>query len=234
MGRSGHHHRPPAQLALVRRGHHLVDVGQRVLFGVRADRDLARALQFVAAAAIEVPLRLRPGGFGGLVEIVISQLVSKASANAIHQRFIDHIQPLTPDAYLAAGTETWQKIGLSRPKQAAITAVAEAINCGSLEPALLGELPVEEALSQLIAIKGIGRWSAEVYLLFCLGHRDIFPSGDLALREAARLIWDMEERPADQELKQLAQKWSPWRGVAARLLWTYYAAHKSGKQVMPL
>jgi len=210
------------------------DVNKALAVFSEQDPDLARALQFVSAAAIEVPLRLRPGGFGGLVEIVISQLVSKASANAIHQRFIDHIQPLTPDAYLAAGTETWQKIGLSRPKQAAITAVAEAINCGSLEPALLGELPVEEALLQLTSIKGIGRWSAEVYLLFCLGHADIFPSGDLALREAARLIWDMEERPADQKLKQLAQKWSPWRGVAARLLWTYYAAHKSGKQVMPL
>ena len=209
------------------------DVNKALAILTGQDPDLARALQFVSAAAIEVPLRLRPGGFGGLVEIVISQLVSKASANAIHQRFIDHIQPLTPDVYLVAGIETWQKIGLSRPKQAAITAVAEAIICGTLEPDILGEMPVEEALSQLIAIKGIGRWSAEVYLLFCLGHADIFPSGDLALREAARVIWSLDERPREADLNSIAARWSPWRGVAARLLWSFYAAQKGGRQTMP-
>ncbi len=214
------------------------DIRDGLAFLTEQDRDLARAFQFIRTAGVEIPLRLRPGGFGGLVEIVISQLVSKASARAIHQRFEQYILPLTPKAYLDAGVETWRIIGLSRPKQTTLSAVATAIISGDLEPDRLGQLPVEEAMLQLTAIKGIGTWSAEVYLLFCLGHQDIFPAGDLALREAARLIWCLDERPSDRELKQIASKWSPWRGVAARLLWAYYATkksgNKSGKSVMPL
>ena len=209
------------------------DVNDALVLLVDEDRDLALAHKTVCDAGLQVPLRLRPGGFAGLAQIVVSQLVSKASANAIYQRFEQHISPLTPAAYLEAGTGVWQKIGLSRPKQATFSAISTAIISGKLDLESLGQLCPEEAKAHLTAIKGIGPWTAQVYLLFCMGHSDIFPSGDLALREAARLIWSMESRPTDKELAAIARKWSPRRAVAARLLWAYYAARKNGTQAAP-
>jgi len=195
--------------------------------------DLADAYNTVRSAGMTVPLRLRPGGFGALAQIVISQLVSKAAANAIHQRFIEHIKPLSAQAYLNAGEEIWRTIGLSRPKQVALCAVSTAIISNDLNLETIGDLPTDEAITHLCAIKGIGPWSAEIYLMFCLGHRDIFPSGDLALREAARVVLSLDERPTAGELKILAQKWTPWRSVAARLLWTLYALRKAGTDATP-
>ena len=209
------------------------DVDDALQILTARDPDLARILQYVSDAGTKVPLRLRAEGFGGLAEIVIAQLVSKASANAIYARFQQHISPMSPDTYLEAGEETWRKIGLSRPKQATFSAISTAIISGELDLARLGELPAQEAISHLSAIKGIGPWTAQVYLLFCLGHRDIFPAGDLALREAARLIWSMPQRPPEAELKIIARRWAPWRGVAARLLWTYYAVSKNAAEVIP-
>ncbi|MCP4070818.1 MAG: DNA-3-methyladenine glycosylase 2 family protein [Hyphomicrobiales bacterium] len=209
------------------------DVDQALELLIGNDKDLARAYQFVQAAGMSVPLRLRPGGFDGLAEIVISQLVSKASANAIHLRFKNHVSPLTPELCLTTNDNTWRTIGLSRPKQATLCAIATALTNHELDLEILGDLPVKEAISHLTAIKGIGNWTAEVYLLFCTGHPDIFPSGDLALREAAKIIWSMMERPRDEVLKSMAARWSPNRGVAARLLWTFYAANRRRIDAMP-
>jgi DNA-3-methyladenine glycosylase II len=209
------------------------DVNNALTTLIKSDADLARAYQSVRDAGIEVPLRLRPGGFSGLSEIVISQLVSKASANAIHQRFKIHISTLTPDSCLNADDEIWRAIGMSRPKQTTLRAIATALNNRSLNLDSLGDLPVDQAVKHLTAIKGIGPWTADVYLLFCVGHPDIFPSGDLALREAAKIIWSLQHRPLDKDLRKLAKQWSPWRGVAARLLWAFYAAEKNKKDAMP-
>lgn len=209
------------------------DVNSALALLIKSDYDLARAHQSVCDAGIEVPLRLRPGGFSGLSEIIISQLVSKASASAIHQRFKIHISILTPDSCLNADDETWKAIGMSRPKQATLRAVAMALKNRSLNLDSLGDLPVDQAVKHLTAIKGIGQWTADVYLLFCVGHPDIFPSGDLALREAAKLIWSLEHRPLDKDLRNLASQWSPWRGVAARLLWAFYAAEKNKRDALP-
>ncbi|MCF6321990.1 MAG: DNA-3-methyladenine glycosylase 2 family protein [Rhizobiaceae bacterium] len=195
--------------------------------------ELARALHAVNSAGMKVPLRLRPAGFEGLSQIVISQLVSKAAANAIHQRFISHITPLTPQTYLDAGEKIWRTIGLSRPKQVTLSAISTAIINNELDLKTLGEKRVDDAISHLTAIKGIGPWTAHVYLLFCVGHSDIFPSGDLALREAARVVFSMKERPTAKELDTLARQWSPRRGVAARLLWSLYAAKKAGRDATP-
>jgi len=209
------------------------DVNNALAQLTRSDTDLARAYQSVCDAGMEVPLRLRPGGFSGLAEIVISQLLSKASASAIHRRFEFHISPLTPDNCLNADEITWRAIGMSRAKQTTLRAIATALNKGCLNLDCLADLSVEQAVKQLTAIKGIGPWTADVYLLFCVGHRDIFPSGDLALREAARIIWSRQERPLDRDLRKLASRWSPWRGVAARLLWAFYAAEKNRRDAMP-
>jgi len=195
--------------------------------------NLAGALRTIKSSGMKVPLRLRPGGFGGLAEIVISQLVSKASANAIHQRFVLQISPLTSQAYLDADEEVWRKIGLSRPKQVTLSAISTALINNDLKLDTLGDLSVEDAISHLTAIKGIGPWTADIYLLFCVGHTDIFPCGDLALREAARQVFSLDERPTSSELEELARQWSPWRGVAARLLWTLYAANKAGLKATP-
>lgn len=209
------------------------DVNRALAILVKSDSALAHAYQFILDTGLAVPLRLRPGGFGGLSEIVISQLVSKASANAIHQRFMSHIPTLTPDNCLNANDETWRAIGMSRPKQATLRAIATGLRNNQLNLESLADLSVEQAVKHLTQIKGVGQWTADVYLLFCVGHSDIFPSGDLALREAAKLIWSLDHRPPDKELRELATRWSPWRGVAARLLWAYYAANKNRKDAAP-
>jgi len=209
------------------------DVNNALDILIKSDPDLARAYQTVCDVGIEVPLRLRPGGFSGLSEIVISQLVSKASANAIHQRFNSHISTLTPDNCLNADDEIWRAIGMSRAKQATLREIATALKNCTLNLDTLGDLPVDQAFRHLTSIKGIGQWTADVYLLFCVGHPDIFPSGDLALRETARIIWSLEHRPLDKDLRKLASRWSPWRGVAARLLWAFYAVEKNKRDATP-
>ena len=209
------------------------DVNQALEILASNDPALAQARNYVNSANIEIPLRLRPAGFGGLAELVISQLVSKAAAAAIHQRFVEKISPLTPQSYLDAGENIWREIGLSRPKQTAIHAVATAIIGNSLKLDELTNMPIEKAINHLCKIKGIGPWSAQVYLLFCEGHADIFPAGDLALREAARQILQMDERPDEKLLAKHAEIWSPHRGTAARLLWAFYAATKNQPESAP-
>ncbi len=209
------------------------DVNKALEILVANDPALAQAHSYVNSANIEIPLRLRPAGFGGLAELVISQLVSKAAAAAIHQRFVDKISPLTPQTYLNAGEDIWREIGLSRPKQTAIHAAASAILDKSLKLDELSKMPVKQATDHLCKIKGIGPWSAQVYLLFCEGHADIFPAGDLALREAARQILKMDERPDEKMLAKHAESWSPHRGTAARLLWAFYAARKNHSDSAP-
>lgn len=180
----------------------------------------------------QVPLRRRPPGFFALADIVISQQVSKQSAEAISARFATLINPMTPQQYLASGEEAWIAIGLSRPKQRTLAALSQTLVNGDIDLDQLCALPVDEATAQMTAIKGIGPWTAQVYLLFAAGHRDIFPAGDLALQEAVRQALDLPERPSEKELRKRAESWAPWRGVAARLAWAYYAA-QTGRAAVP-
>lgn len=171
----------------------------------------------------EIPLRLSTPDFAGLASIVVSQQVSKASADAIHARLARLVTPLDAPGLLAASDDTLREAGLSRPKQRTLRAIAEAVHEGELDLAGLCGLDAQEAIATMTRVKGIGPWTAEIYLLFCAGHADIFPAGDLALQEAARVALGLEERPGDTQLRQIAERWSPWRGVASRLLWSYYA-----------
>ncbi len=192
-------------------------------------------LKPAANVAGKLPLRSQKGGFDGLSRIIIGQQVSRASADAIHSRFIEHINPLTAEQFLDAGEPAWIEIGLSRAKQKAISGLADAIVSGELAIDDLHTLPAENAMSQLTALKGIGPWTAEVYLLFCAGHQDIFPAGDLALQEGVRVASNLDQRPTEKELRIIAAEWSPWRGIAARLFWTYYSKLKQGnKETLPL
>jgi len=184
-----------------------------------AGRD--RRLREVIRVAGPVPLRRRPAGFQGLARIVVGQQVSVASAEAVWGRFIAAFPGCKVDAVGAADDNALRAPGLSAAKIKTLRGVATACRDG-LDLAALAELPAEEARQQLTALKGIGPWSADIYLLFCLGHADIFPAGDLALRKAVAEAFGHESIPSIEEVSNIATKWSPWRGVAARLFWAYY------------
>ena len=133
-----------------------------------------------------------------------------------------------------AGEPDWIAIGLSRAKQKTLSGLSKAILNGNLPIDTLSGMPAEEALIRLTALKGIGPWTAEVYLLFCAGHPDIFPAGDLALQEGIRHAFDLPERPNEKEARKHAEKWKPYRGIAARLFWSYYKVLKDGRDALPL
>ena len=176
------------------------------------------------ATAGRPPLRRRPDGFAGLAAIIVAQQLSTASANAIWGRLAAAFDPLDPAAILRARPARLARLGLSAPKIRALKAIARAVMRGELALAALGDLAADEAHAALTAVHGIGPWTADIYLLSCLGHADAWPAGDLALQEAARVAFALPARPTAKEMQALAEPWRPWRAVAARVLWTYYRA----------
>ena len=180
------------------------------------------------------PLRRRPPGFEGLVQIVVFQQISVDAGRAIWARFANAFGTPTPDIIRDAGEDALRAAGLSRPKVRAMQAMAEAMLAGSLDLDRLDERPADEAHAHLVAVKGIGPWTADVYLLSCLGHPDAWPAGDIALQAAAGELLGLPTRPSAKEMGPLAERWRPWRAVAARLLWAHYSARRSGKVLEPL
>jgi DNA-3-methyladenine glycosylase II len=178
-------------------------------------------LEKVRAVAGEVPLRRSEPGFRSLASIVVSQQVSRASADAIFGRLERLADPLTPQVLLAAGEGLFREVGLSRPKQRALLAVSRAVQDG-LDLARLCELDAAAAIGAMTAIAGIGPWTAQVYLLFAAGHPDIFPARDVALQSAVGHAFGIDPRPGEKALGKIAESWSPYRGVASRLFWAYY------------
>jgi len=202
-----------------------------VTAGAEALRVIDPSLGHAIDDAGKIPLRLRPPGFAGLAEIVVGQQVSKASAAAMYSRLIVEVDPLNAEQILHLGDAPLIRAGLSRAKQKTLTAIATAIVGDNLDLDALCEIAPDEALSKLTAIHGIGPWTAEVFLLFCAGHADIFPAGDIALQQALVDIGLVDERPGDIQTRKIAQKWSPVRGIAARLLWSIYAKHRARSQM---
>jgi DNA-3-methyladenine glycosylase II len=190
---------------------------------VRHDVRFAHAL----SVAGRPPLRKRPDGFAGLASIVVSQQLSTASAAAIWGRLSAGFDPLDHAAVLRARPARLARAGLSAPKIRTLKAIARAIDRGEIDLAGLAARPAEEAHAALTAIHGVGPWTAHIYLLFCLGHADAWPAGDLALQEAARLLFMLNARPSAKEMLALAEPWRPWRGAAACVLWTFYRATKA-------
>ncbi len=190
------------------------------------------------AEAGRPPLRRRSDGFAGLAAIIVAQQLSTASANAIWGRLAAAFEPLDPEAILRARPARLARLGLSAPKIRALKEIARAVKRGNLPLAALGELAAEDAHAALTAVHGIGPWTADIYLLACLGHADAWPAGDLALQEAAKVAFALPARPTAKEMLALAESWRPWRAVAARILWSYYrvaatAAKSSAKAGQP-
>jgi len=188
------------------------------------DPDLVERL---TAAGGKPPLRRREPGFAGLAAIIVSQQVSVASAAAIFARLQAGIVPLEAAAIARASEDDLRACGLSNAKIRALRAVAQAVEEGGLDLARLGDLDASDAHMALVAVKGVGPWTADIFLLFCLGHPDAFPAGDLALQEAARLALNLKCRPDAPRLERIAERWRPLRGVAARMLWAYYRGVKA-------
>jgi DNA-3-methyladenine glycosylase II len=185
---------------------------------IKADQRFASAF----ALAGRPPLRKRADGFAGLVSIVVSQQLSTASARAILGRLEAALHPLDPSAMLRARVAKLARAGLSAPKIKTLKAIAKAIDRGELDLTAFAEMPADDAHRLLTAVHGIGPWTADIYLLACLGHADAWPAGDLALQESARLLFKLKARPTTKEMQPLADAWRPWRGAAAYMLWTYY------------
>ena len=171
-------------------------------------------------------LRRRPGGFAGLASIIVSQQLSTASANAIWTRLAAQLDPFEPAAVRRARPIRLARAGLSAAKIRALKAIAKAVDGGTLDLAGLVDRPADDAHRTLIEVHGIGPWTADIYLLFCLGHADTWPAGDLALQEATRLLLALKTRPTSKEMGPLAESWRPWRGAAACMLWSYYRSAK--------
>ncbi len=205
-----------------------------VEIGLAALLELDPRLEPLSKLAGPLPLRLRAPGYTGLAEIIVSQQVSKTSAAAMFGRLVKLVDPLSSENILQLGEEPMIAAGLSRAKQSTLTLVASAIENDGLDLEILCHKPVNEAHNNLTAIKGIGPWTAEVFLLFCAGHPDIFPAGDVALQHAVGVGLGLAQRPKDKEVRQLAEAWSPWRGIAARLFWAYYAHLRQGRDVIPV
>jgi DNA-3-methyladenine glycosylase II len=190
----------------------------------------AAAVDHMTASCGTPPLRKRAGGFEGLAWIIIAQQVSTASALAIFARFSSRFGRFDAAEIVAASDDELKACGLSTPKVRAMRSICEAIVGGHIDLDALASLSADDAHAQLVAIKGIGPWSADVYLLFCLGHPDVWPVGDLALQEAARVVLGLKKRPDPKSLERIGDRWRPWRAAAARLLWAYYASVKQAQR----
>lgn len=179
----------------------------------RREPRFAYALQHTGS----LPLRRRKDGFEALLAAIVSQQVSVAAADAIWNRL--RAARLTgPRKVLWASEEDLRACGLSRQK----ISYAKALAASGIRFDTLRAAPTDQVVAELVAVKGIGVWTAEIYAMFSLGRADVFAPGDLALQESARILFDLPERPGERALRQMAQDWSPWRSVAARLLWAYY------------
>ncbi|MCP4822825.1 MAG: DNA-3-methyladenine glycosylase 2 family protein, partial [Shimia sp.] len=182
----------------------------------------ARALDLTGP----LPLRLRPDGFDQLLSAIVSQQVSVASAAAIWKRMQD-AELVTPTAIVAASDEDLRAAGLSRQKMR----YARALAAEGIDFDALRSTANEEIFRTLTNVSGVGIWTAEIYAMFSLGRADVFAPGDLALQESARMLFELDNRPKERVLREMAQEWSPWRSVAARLLWAYYRVDKGREGV---
>jgi DNA-3-methyladenine glycosylase II len=189
-------------------------------------------LRPILAATGMPALRRREPGFTGLAQIIVGQQLSTASANAIWNRMSGAFDPFHHDSIRRATAARLGKLGLSAAKIKTLKLLAKEIRAARLDLEGLGELDADEAHKILTALHGVGPWTADVYLLFCLGHSDAWPAGDLALQDAIRLGLGLDARPTTTEMTALAEVWRPFRGAAAHLWWAYYRAARNSSKLV--
>jgi DNA-3-methyladenine glycosylase II len=214
------------------RGPIRVAAGVTTAIATLDERGLARAVEVLAArdealAGIVArhgppPLWARPPGFETLVAIVLEQQVSLASGAAALERLRRAAGGVTPAAVAALGEERARTAGLTRQKARYVVELGNAALDGRLDPGAMAAAPDDEARARLVALLGIGRWTADIYLLMALGRPDVWPEGDLALGSAMRRALGLEATPDRATQHAIAQRWAPWRAVAARILWHAY------------
>jgi len=168
------------------------------------------------------PLWARKPGFSTLVRIILEQQVSLASAKAAHDRLVALVSPLIPERFLELDGKTLKRVGFSRQKTDYCRSLANALLGGQLQLDTLGGLDDASVRSELMKIKGIGYWTADIYMVMALRRPDVWPSGDLALAVAVQNLKRLKSRPTPDDLNALSLGWRPWRAVAARVLWHYY------------
>lgn len=176
------------------------------------------------------PLRRMQAGLAGLLRIVTDQLISLQAGAAIWRRIEAELEPFDAATISRKPEASLMQLGLSRAKARSFKAVAAAVADGTLDFEALAGLPDAEVLVALTALKGIGPWTADIYLISAMGRADAWPAGDLALQAAAQHLFGLAARPGHKELVQLAEPWRPWRSVAARLLWSHYRGLKGMSQ----
>lgn len=195
-----------------------------------AARELSARDQLLAnihATYGDPPLWQRATGFRTLVHIILEQQVSLSSAKSMLLRLEREIQPFTPERFVELGEAHFRALGVTRQKSAYVVHLAETITSGRLSFRVLSRLSDDRALDLLTGIKGIGLWSANIYLLMAMRRADIWPAGDLALAVAVKELKGLATRPSPQELEEIAERWRPHRAVAARMLWQYYLGRRS-------
>lgn len=202
--------------------------------GMRALRRKCPHMRRIHDLSGDPPLRRRPPGFEGLARIVIGQQVSVASAAAIWTRFAETLGEVSASRVMALDDLALLGAGLSRPKVRTICAVATAVEQDGLDLPGIANMDEASARATLTAISGIGPWTTDVYLMFCVGAADVFAPGDLALQVAAEWALGLNARPTADELAEIAERWRPWRGVAARMLWSFYAHEKALRSGSPV
>ncbi len=188
----------------------------------RAEPRFAHALSLTGPP----PLRRHPDGFEALFDAIVGQQVSVAAADAIWGR-LQAAGYTQPKALIAAEDEALRTCGLSRQK----IRYGKALAGAGIDFDALRDMPTDDVVNTLIVFPGIGRWTAEIYAMFSLGRADVFAPADLALQEATRVLFDLPERPKERALREMAAAWTPWRAVAARVLWSYYRVAKEREGV---
>ena len=190
--------------------------GVRLL--ARRDPDLRRVVKRFGPP----PMWERESGFSTLLHIILEQQVSLASARAAHNKLLELVSPLTPQGFLHLDDVTLKRVGFSRQKTAYGRNLARSIVEGVLDLDALAAMNDDSVRSELLRIKGIGSWTADIYLLMVLRRPDVWPIGDLALAAAAQRVKNLAARPTNEQLLEMSTKWKPWRAVSARILWHYY------------
>lgn len=207
-----------------------IDSEDDIRRGVVSLRRRCKVMRRIHDAIGDPPLRRASAGFEGLARVVVAQQLSAQSAAAIWARVSAVIVPMSPAALTAATDQTLRGLGLSGGKVRTLRNLATAIETGTLDLDGIAAAPADELHKSLTTVSGIGPWTADIYMMFCLGRADSFAVGDLALQLAVQHVFALNAKPTPAELADISKRWQPWRGVAARLLWAYYPTIRGGRE----